>query len=199
MPSFHFRKVCSLECRVKNCRQIKNTYRFSAVGVAAEVRYRSTEKGRQTSRRNSARTAQTEQGKQRIAAWWRSEAGKTSAAKYGASEQGRLVKKQAVIKYRASDKGKEAIARHNAKWRTGLTPTNYLALKYTLANLVCYGCGVPAKQIDHVLAIGLARIFGLLSVVDEYAAPICIECHKDKTRQDRLDIFRLAALPREVT
>lgn len=99
-------------------------------------------------------------------------------------------RKQSDEKYRLTHPGANNSGRLRRKH--GLGCVRYTQVSQQIANneVNCYSCGDPAKQVDHVLSIGLGKLFGYLDM-DDYCAAICIPCHKIKTVADNKDLRRL--------
>lgn len=69
-----------------------------------------------------------------------------------------------------------------------------VALEIGRAEAVCYSCGQPATQVDHVLPISMARWLGIVDCVDDYVAAVCRCCHLAKTKADIRDVRRMRRL-----
>lgn len=94
-------------------------------------------------------------------------------------------KVEARNRYYSSPIGRATKNACETRRRAGIETANYWLLRRDIETLRCVYCGEQAEQVDHVLPIALARICGLLHVVDEYVEPACRRCHRKKSRMDR--------------
>jgi 5-methylcytosine-specific restriction endonuclease McrA len=162
-------------------------YHASSKGRAAVAKYRASLKGKKA----IARYRVSPKGKATQARYTASPEGKVSMARYLASPKGRALQSRVRAKYLASPKGKAMRARADARRYYGCPCRNYSIIRERLPELQCYMCGRPAEQVDHILPISLARIWGVNA--DDYVAPICRRCHKCKTVLDIYDLRRVRA------
>lgn len=149
---------------------------------------------------NQAKYAASPKGKAIRAAYQSSETGKLVHASVVRNYRQKHSSEQEFIdrtranqaRYRSSFKGKIYRNRQRLRYYYRLNHVVYASLLSVMPELVCYFCFQKAEQIDHVLPVALAKIFNIDP--DPYCAPICIECHKCKSRLDMKDIRRLKAV-----
>lgn len=137
--------------------------------------YASTERGKETNRKSTARWVSSEKGKEYHREWDTTEKG---------AERFR--------RWRKSPKGRAAGTKNN-ELKRGVPHENAMRIAKLIGEgkAICYWCSKPATDVEHVLPIGMARITGLLDIVDDYVDAICHNCHKLKTNIDRRDIHRM--------
>ena len=159
----------------------RSTKRFCATCLKLSNReqqaaYGRSEKGRLTSRKATARWLQSEAGQAYMHEW----------DKFGAKAATRQ------RAYRKTGKGRAAITRQNCV-RAGIPFANAIRIAELVGDgkAVCYWCGAPATDVDHVLPTGLAKLFGLEATVDDYVGAMCALCHRAKSKMDRGDVSRL--------
>lgn len=162
--------------------------------------------------RNPVKTCASCQRKRVLASkakYQSSDNGRGAASRFWASDKGQQYRKHYRIvvsaevqerinaskkKYQESKVGAVRRAVAQLKRGRGLYgfSANYIELvrQVKIGNVECYSCGGEAEQVDHVLPVGLAKLFDLISVVDDYVAPICKVCHRVKSGKDLSDILR---------
>lgn len=139
-------------------------------------RYRSTPEGKASARKAVRDYGQTPNGKVVEA---------RGKATYRQTPKGKAASARTVVRYNLSPKGKANMARQAAKRRERSTDPELLAARVELLHIIkesCAKCKTPymvTHQIDHIVALCLGG-------TDDWSnlQPLCIKCHRKKTRED---------------
>lgn len=163
-------------------------------------RYWRSERGKATSREGTAKWASSEQGRAYLSAYEAREDVRERRAAY--MQDKRRTNPDYCARQKAWFRAYYATPEGRAKWmatvarRRGIPVENYKAIALAIGKgeAACYSCGCPAKQVDHILPVSMARLLDIKQVVDDYVAPICLPCHVAKNKDDIRDLRRMRRL-----
>ena len=111
------------------------------------------------------------------------------ASAYQKTEKGRLIHKESNARYYQTPAGRALRARTNSQRRDAPgNPQDVADLVFEIHTLdrLCVKCGLPAQEADHILPIALGG-----SHDRQNLQPLCRDCHKAKTTNDRQFISML--------
>lgn len=178
---------------ILRCERCGTDFEWEVQRIGRAKRYcqpcaKALERGQKHAYKVTARGRAT--GSAATARWLASARGREYATAYAETHRSEQAERQR--RYYRTGKGRAAVMRGNCK-KEGIASANAELVAYAVGagTARCYWCGCVATEIDHVLPIALAKLFGLAHLVDAYVDALCGPCHKAKSIADRKDIDRL--------